>query len=83
MTQTCLFVCLFVTGKLSKARCLVMDAVCLAQNRNLIQHIGSSSYGMYLPGGAKCNTLQKICIILHKFSDESHYLYMYSYECSK
>ena len=81
MTQTCLFVCLFVTGKLSKARCLVMDAVCLAQNRNLIQHIGSSSYGMYLPGEAKCKC--KICIILHKFSNESHYLYMYSYECSK
>ena len=37
---------LFVAGKISKAKSLVMDAVCLAQNRGLIQHMGSSSYGM-------------------------------------
>ena len=38
-----------VTAKVSKAKCLVMDAVCLAQNRGLIQPVGSSSYGMYTP----------------------------------
>lgn len=35
-----------VTGKVSKAKCLVQDAVVLAQNKTSIQHVGSSSYGM-------------------------------------
>ncbi|XP_020625880.1 uncharacterized protein LOC110063261 [Orbicella faveolata] len=34
----------FVNGKVSKAKCLVQDAVVLAQNRSLIHHVGSSSY---------------------------------------
>lgn len=33
----------FVDGKASKAKCLVTDAVCLLQNRGMIQNIGGTS----------------------------------------
>ena len=36
----------FVTGKVSKAKGLLRDVVCLAQNRGLLQYVDSSSYGM-------------------------------------
>lgn len=34
----------FVNGRFSKAKCLVTDAVCLAQNRPVMQYIGSSNH---------------------------------------
>ena len=36
----------FVPGKVSKAKCLIADAVCLVQNRGSLQAINSNSYGM-------------------------------------
>lgn len=55
------------TGKVSKAKCLVQDAVVLAQNRSLIHHVGSSSYGKCIHTPYLLTILKDKCVYMSVF----------------